>query len=380
MKIMLCAVEPSGDAHGAALMASLKRLAPEVQFTGCGGALMAAEGLESLFPIHPFAVIGPAGALKALPAALAGASRLAQAAAAADVDAAVLIDGWSFARIAARKIRRRSPGTKLFKYVAPQVWASRPHRAKTLAGLFDGVLTLFEFEVPYFEKEGVRTKCVGNGLFQEALRSRGDAAAFRARHGLDAAPLLAIAPGSRSGEIARLMGPFRRTVELAAEGRPELRIAVSVAPSVAPAVRAALQDWPADTIAVPADERFDLFAAADVALAASGTVTTELAIHETPTVVAYRVHWAAAAWARRVYLLDHVSMVNIASGRAVMPEFLQEECRPELMAEALTALLDDPAAREAQRGAFPAALEKLGAGGAHASDLAARTILEWIGG
>ena len=158
LRLLLSAVEPSADAIGAALMAALKERAPGVEFFGCGGPLMAKEGLESLFPIKVFSVIGPVSALKAWPAALSGARRLASAAASNNIDAAILIDSWSFSRIAAEKIKKAAPNAKLIKYVAPQVWASRPKRAHTVARLFDGVLTLFDFKKPWFEKAFSRHK------------------------------------------------------------------------------------------------------------------------------------------------------------------------------------------------------------------------------
>jgi len=377
LRLMLCAVEPSGDALGAALMRELRNKAPNVGFFGCGGALMRAEGLESLFPTEPFSVIGPVGALKALPAALRGAEALAKAAEANEADAAILIDGWSFARIAAKKIKQRAPGVKLIKYVAPQVWGSRPHRAKTVGELFDGVLTLFDFEPAWFEKEGVRTKFVGHSGFQAAAQGRGDGAALRERHGLGEGPLLAVLPGSRHAEVRRLMAAFRRTVEIVCETRPAFKTVIPAAPAVEEAVRAGATDWPGEVLVVGADERYQAYAAADAALVASGTATTELAISETPMVVGYRVDPLSALWVRSVATIRYLSMVNIAADRAIIPEFLQGDCQPEAMAAALAPLLTDTPERRAQLAAFPDALQKFGVGGPPAAALAAATILEW---
>ena len=375
---MLCAVEPSGDAHGAGLIAALRQQAPGAELFGCGGPLMAAAGVESLFPIEPFSIIGPVGALKAYPAALRSAKLLADAALERRADAAIFIDGWAFSKMAAERMRKAAPDVKLIKYVGPQVWGSRPHRAKTLAGLFDGVLTLFEFEPPWFEKEGVRSKCVGNSIFQAAAERRGDAAAFRRAQGIGDSPLLALLPGSRPGEIDRLLDAFRETVEIVSRAKPDLRVAVSMAPGVEAMLRPRLEGWPGAPVLVGAEARYDLFAAADAALAASGTISTELAISATPMVVGYRMHWATAAWVRRVATIRYASMVNIAADREIIPEFLQERCTPAAMAAALLPLFDDASARAAQLEAFPEALAHLGVGGPPASDVAAATLLDWI--
>ncbi len=375
---LLSAVEPSGDALGAALIAALREKAPSARFVGCGGPLMAQAGLESLFPIAPLSVMGPMSALKALPAAMKGADALAACAKENRIDAAVLIDSWAFSQMAAKRIRRAIPHTKLFKYVAPQVWGSRPGRAKKLADLFDGVLTLFAFETDWFAPLGVKTAFVGHPVFQAAARKT-DGAAFRAAHGVGGAPLLAVLPGSRAGEVRRLLEPFEETVELVRAAKPDLRVVIPVAPAVEAQVREGVKGWASAPILIGAAERYEAFAAADAGLAASGTVTTELAIHKTPMAVAYRVGWLSERWARAVITADYVTLVNIAAGRAVAPEFLQQDCRPDAMAKTLLSLLDATPERAAQLDAFPALLPRLGVDGAPAATRAAETILAWMG-
>lgn len=380
MVIAISAVEASGDVLGAALMRALKARRPDIAFVGCGGPMMAREGLASLFPIDGFAVIGPAGALKALPAAMQGADRLAHAAREKKAAAAVLIDSWSFSRLAARRIKAASPTTAVVKYVAPQVWGSRPRRAETLAALFDGVLTLFEFETPWFERLGVPTRFVGSSTFQAAARLADDGAPFRACYGVGEAPLLAVLPGSRRDEARRLTGIFGETVRLLIKKHPSLRICVVLAPAVEEIVRTAVADWPGAPVVVAADDRFAAFSAADAALAASGTVTTELAICRTPMAVGYQVGPLTELWIRSVITTPYVSMVNVAAEREVIPEFLQKECRPEALAAAVAPLLAGGPAREAQLQAFEPALERLGIGGPPAEEAAADTILDWIDG
>ncbi len=377
LKLMLCAVEPSGDALGAALINALRKKSPNVKIYGCGGALMKAAGLESLFPIDPFSVIGPIDAIKALPAAYKAADALALEAEAKSMDAAILIDGWSFARIAAKKIKQRTPEVKLFKYVAPQVWASRPHRAKTVAALFDGVLTLFDFEPNWFDRQGVQTKFIGHSTLQAVAQASGDDAAFRQRHGFGDGPLLAVLPGSRHGEVRRLTAPFRRTVEVLRYAIPELQTMLIAAPVVEAQVRGAAAKWPGGATIIGANERYQAYRAATAGLVASGTATTELAICATPMVVGYRVDWASALWVRRVATIRHVSMINIVADAEIIPEFLQQDCKPEAMATALAPLLTATPERRAQLEAFPEQLQKFGVGGPPAAALAAATILEW---
>lgn len=377
LRFMLCAVEPSGDALGAALMTSLRARKPTAEIFGCGGPRMAEEGHTSLFPIEPLSVMGPVSAVQALPAAVKCANRLAECARDNAVDAAILIDSWAFSRLTAERIRRTSPHTKLFKYAAPQVWASRPGRAKTLARLFDGVLTLLEFEQDWFAPLGVKTAFVGNPTFQEAAQRKADGAAFRDAHGVAAAPLLAVLPGSRKDEVRRLMEQFRQCVDIARAAQPDLRVVIVAAPAVEADVRTRVRNWNGEPAIVGGEERYDAFAAADAALAASGTVTTELSIHQTPMVVAYRVGPLSAMWARSVMTTDEVSLVNIAAGRMVAPEFLQEDCRPDAMAAALLPLLSATPERAAQLAAFRDILPKLGVYGPPAAARAAETILAW---
>lgn len=377
MKFLLCALEPSADALGASLMRSLRERTPAIGFIGCGGPLMAKEGLETLFPIDRFSVIGPTAALKALPAALTAADALARLGATEKPAAAVFIDSWSFSRIAAQKMKRATPGVRLYKYVAPQVWASRPKRAEIAARLFDGVLCLFEFEPVLFEKAGARAVWVGHSGFHSALARPDRAEAFRKSHDLGAAPLLAVLPGSRSAELRRHEAPFGDAMTRVLAVKPETRFVVPAAPGLEPRLQELVQKWPGCPVVVPGAERYDAFQAADAALAASGTVIGELAIFKTPMVVAYRTDLLTAAWARRVLTTNHVSLVNITAGREVAPEFLQERCRGELMAPALLNLLKGGPERAAQLEAFPAIVRKI-TGKEAPAGAAAEALLNWV--
>jgi len=378
-RILVCAVEPSADALGADLMKSMRANAAGIEFLGCGGPLMSGQGLKSLFSIEPFSVMGPIDALRVLPAAKRGARLLAEAAAQEKADAAVLIDGWAFARMIAERIRKVAPKTRLIKYVAPQVWASRPHRAKTVARLFDGVLTLFPFENKWFERENIPTRAVGSSAFQNAAKAKQSVGDFRRRYNIGSGKLLVALPGSRVGEVKRLLEPFRETLDQLRVEVPDLHVVMPAAPSLEDTIQRSTAAWSSQPIIVPASERYCAFAASDGALAASGTVTTELAIFGTPMIVAYRVGWLSAFWFRSVITTPYVSLLNVAAGRAVIPEFLQKACRPDDMAPALVSLFADEHARKAQIEAFPGLLKKLGVGGPPAAEAAAQAVFEWMG-
>jgi lipid-A-disaccharide synthase len=377
-KIMLVAVEPSGDAIGAALIRELKTLHPEATFTGCGGPMMAAEGLESLFPIDALAVMGIADALRVLPEAAKRVEELTRQTETSAVSAVVFIDGWGFSRLCAEKMRKRAPRVKLFKLAAPQVWASRPKRVHEVRALFDGVLCLLPFEPPLFEKAGARAAFIGNPNFQKAWRARGDGARFRERHGLGNAPLLAVLPGSRKAELKRHLGPFGGAVRLLAQRMPGLRVVAIVPSNLEARAGKRIAKWPGDPIFAEREEKADAFAAADVALAKSGTVTTELAINGTPMAVAYKVDPLTAFWIRRTAVSPFVTILNVAAKREVIPEFLQEKCRADLLAAALERLLKDREARLDQLEAFPRLLAYLGVDGPDAAKLAAEKLLEWM--
>ena len=348
--ILLAAAEPSGDAMGAALMVALRARVPDARLIGCGGAAMAGQGLRSAFDTAPLAVMGLGDALRAVPAALGGARRLAGLARAERADAAVLIDAWGFSRLAGAGIARASPETALVKLAAPQVWASRPGRAEAVRDRFDLVLTLLPFEPDLFRGLGTRAVFVGNPNFRAAADAPRDGAAFRARHGLGDAPVLVVLPGSRAGEVARLAPVFAEAARRTLARVPGCRAVIVAAPAVEDAVRRAV--WPDGTVTVPAGDRFDAFDAADAALAKSGTVTTELAVRGVPMTVAYRTGALTAAWARRAVIAPYVSILNVAANAPVVPERLQEDCAPDVLTDDLVRLLTDANAREAQRAAF----------------------------
>jgi lipid-A-disaccharide synthase len=373
--VMLIAAEPSGDALGAALARALKARR-DVRLIGVGGPRMAAEGVESPFDIAPLSVLGVIDALAVYPEVRRRAREVGQLAARERPDVAVLIDSWGFNLRAAHALRRAAPAVKLIKYVGPQVWATRPGRARTLANAVDQLLTIHAFDAPYFEKAGLPTTFVGNPVLGE-IRAATDPAGFRASIGVAPdEPLLLVAPGSRRREVERLLGPFEVAARELAAGRPNLKVAALVAEAVAPIVAEHIKSWPLPVhLAVSETERRDAMAAATAALACSGTVTTELALAGTPMVVAYRLDPPTAAIARLLIRTPYITLFNVAAGRAVAPELLQEACRGPRLAAALAPLLDDPEARRRQSEAQTSALEIMRGGIEDPSGSAAEAVL-----
>lgn len=379
MKLMIVCGEPSGDLLGAQLMVALRALrGDDVTFVGMGGAAMAAQGLDSIAPLEATAVMGIVEIVPAIPKILKLIARVADFAAAEKPDAVIVVDSPEFTQRVARAIRRRDPAIRTVDYVAPQVWAMRPGRAKAMAGYLDLVLALLPFEPPFFEKYGLKAVFVGHPAVERAAKMTG-AEAFRARHAIGAAPLLAVLPGSRSGEVKRLLPVFRDAVAAVAAAVPGLVCVLPAADHVAERVRTETAGWPVPPILVEGEaEKFAAFAAADAALAASGTVTTELALANTPTVVAYKVAPLTAAIARRLITVKYATLTNLILDREVMPEFIQDACTPERLAAAAVRFLTEPAAAESVKTDLHAAMTAMGLGGEAPSIRAAKAVLSFL--
>ena len=379
-RLLLTATEASADLLGAALMTGLReRLDDKVDFIGVGGARMAAEGLRTLFDPSELAVLGAVNALAVYPKVLRRAREVVDLAARERPDAAILIDAWGFSLRVARGLRRRAPQVKIIKYVAPQVWATRPGRAKTLARTVDHLLTLHGFDAPLFAAEGLPTTFVGNPALARDF-SAADGPAFRARMGIAAdAPLLLVLPGSRAGEVKRLSPPFGDAARRVKDRIPDLRVVVAAAETVEAAVRAAVARWPVPvTITTGEADRLSAMTAATAALACSGTVTTELALAGCPFVVGYKLDPFTYEIAKRLLRTRWITLINVAAGAEVAPEFIQDACSGDRLAEALAPWLTEEDRRRAQSKAQGAALQAM-LGGAGAATSAADAVIEVLG-
>ena len=388
-RLFLVAGEPSGDRLGGALLAGLRELASGVEAAGVGGPAMAAQGLESLFPMEDLAVMGAAEVLPRLPLLLRRLRETAAAAAAFAPDALIGIDSPDFCLRAAARVRAVRPGQRVIHYVAPSVWAWRPGRAAKMARVVDHVLALLPFEPPYMEAAGMTCDFVGHPAAAAPQASPAEVAAIRAELGLaPGQPLLILLPGSRRGEVTRLAPVFAETLRGLRAALPGLAAAAPVVAGTADLVAELMPEAaggprlldPRGRPEAEAEARKRaLMAAADAALAASGTVSLELAAAGTPMVIAYRLNPISALIARRLIRIDTATLVNLVTGTRAVPEFLQEDCTSERLIPAVARLLTDPGAAAAQRAAAGETMALLGRGGEPPGLRAARSVLAHLG-
>ena len=371
MKLFLVAGEPSGDRLGAALMAGLRTLAPDVTFAGVGGPLMQAEGMESLFPMEELSVMGIAEVLPKYRHLKRRIRETAHAVIDGGVQALITIDSPDFCLRVARIVKDARPDLRTIHYVAPSVWAWRPGRAAKMAKVIDHVLALLPFEPPYMTAAGMTCDFVGHPVVAEPLATSAERAAFAGE-----GPLILALPGSRRGEVSRLAPVLGEVLERVRAAHPKARVALPTVRGVADLVADLTADWPIrpQIITDPALKR-GAFAAADVALAASGTVSLELAANACPMVIAYRLHPISFWLMRRAALIDTVTLVNLVSETRAVPEFLGPECSADRIAPALLDLLHPGPARQAQLDAMALTMQRLGQGGEPPGLRAARSVL-----
>lgn len=350
--IFLVAGEESGDQLGAGLMRALRARLGQVSFGGVGGHAMEREGLASLFPLSEIAVMGIGAVLARLPRIYRRGLEVVDAVMGAAPDVLVIIDSPEFTHAVARRVRRRMPHLPIVNYVSPSVWAWRPGRAPRMRAYIDHVLALKPFEpAAHLRLGGPPCTYVGHPLVERlgALRpSPGE----RPPIGRDPFTLLVL-PGSRRSEISRLMEPFGAALGLLAEraGRP-LEIVLPAVAHLAGEIRARAEDWPVHSVIVEDEAaKFAAFRRAGAALAASGTVTLELALAGVPMVAAYKVS-KLEEQLRHFIDVPSIVLANLVLGENVVPERVQWNCTPDKLAAALKPLLDDTPERHAQTEAF----------------------------
>ena len=379
MRVFIIAGEASGDRLGAALMAGLKHL-ESVEFQGVGGPLMEAEGLSSQFPMEELSVMGIVEVLPKYFHLKRRIREVAEAILAAKPDVVISIDSPDFCLRVAKIVKAQS-GIRTVHYVAPSVWAWRAGRAAKMGRVIDHVLALLPFEPPLMEAAGMECDFVGHPVVSEPQASAAEVAAFRAEAGLGDAPVLMVLPGSRRGEVARLGPIFGDALREVCAARPELRVVVPTTASRAEDVRALVADWPGGPVVVaPGGEaeadkarKAAAFGAADYALAASGTVSLELAAADVPMVIAYDAAWLSRQIIAWMLKIDTLTLVNLVSETRAVPEFNGKDCRAELIAPGVLRMMETP---EAQHEAMRVTMERLGRGGEAPGLRAARAVLK----
>ncbi len=383
VRVFIIAGEASGDKLGAALMEGLQSLQSGVQFQGVGGPLMESKGLQSRFPMDELSVMGIAEILPKYRHLMRRINETAEAVIAANPDVLITIDSPDFSLRVARRVKART-SIRTVHYVAPTVWAWRAGRAAKMAEVIDHVLALFPFEPPYMTAAGMECDFVGHPVVAEPVAAQAEAEAFRAAHAMGDAPMMLVLPGSRRGEVRRLAPVFGAALKPVLAAHPDMRVVVPTTGNVTEVVRAAVRDWPVEPVILsphgksPEDYgtmKRAAFKAADMALAASGTVSLELAAADTPMVIAYDMSWLSRIIISRMLKIDTVTLVSLVSDTRIIPEFIGKNCDPAKIAPAIEAVLAHP---EAQRAAMAVTMERLGKGGEAPGVRAARAVMRGL--
>ena len=382
LAIAIVAAEESGDALGAALARALVKAESTVQLSGVGGSAMRGAGIASPFPIDELAIIGLTAIPRRLPTILRRIRETADAIVKARPHALVIIDSPDFTHRVARRVRRRAPEIPILDYVSPSVWAWRPGRARAMRGYIDHVLAILPFEPEAHRRlGGPACTYVGHPLVERIaeLRPGADEAARR----LADPPIILVLPGSRSGEVSRLTGVFGAAIERLRARIGPIEPVLPTVPHIERQMRDDVAGWAVQPkIVVDPSEKWAAFRGARAALAASGTVTLELALAGVPMVAAYRLHVIEAVVARAIRLrarLPSVILANLVIGENVVPELLQEDCTPEKLADALAAVVGDTEQRRRQIEGFRRLDQIMKIGGTSPSAQAAGLVLKAAG-
>jgi lipid-A-disaccharide synthase len=358
-KFFLIATEESGDRLGANLMKVLRqRFGDAVQFEGVGGQSMDREGLVSLFPIEELSIIGLAAVAKQLPKVLRLIRTTSAAVIEASPDMLVIIDSPDFTHRVAKRVRAREPSIPIVDYVSPSVWAWRAGRARAMRAYVDHVLALLPFEPEeYWRLRGPPCTYVGHPLIEQIGLLRPDLEEQKRRD--QPPPVLLVLPGSRRSEIRHHMTVFGEALGLLKAEGVAFEPVLATMPHLQEAIAGGLTGWPVQPrVVVGEQEKRAAFRTAHAALAKSGTVTLELAVAGVPMVAAYRVGPVEAWIMRRVIAVNSVILANLVIGENVVPEFLQQDCTPRKLSQALREVLDDTPSRRRQVEAF-AKLDKI---------------------
>jgi len=359
LKIAIVAGEESGDLLGADLIDALRLQTDRlVDLVGVGGDHLAARGLKTFFDPHEIALMGLGAIIKNLPGLVLRIRQTARQIVAEKPDCVLLIDSPDFTHRVAKKIRAADPSIPIVKYIAPSVWAWRPQRARAMRAYIDHVLTVLPFEVDVMERlNGPQATYVGHRLSSYApiIETRAAQLALEPQRSEAGKHTLLLLPGSRRTEIQMLMEPFGRAVEELSQRVEKLEVILPTLPRIEAMVRDLSRDWAVKPLIVVGDEeKWKAFARADAALAASGTVSLELALSRIPSVLSYKADWFARKFLMPKITIWSAALPNIIADEPVVPEFFNEFVRPGMLARNLERLMRPGSARQAQLDGFDA--------------------------
>ena len=377
MKIYLIAGEPSGDLLGSRLMRAILSKQPQTEFFGVGGETMEREGLTSLFDISDLAVMGLFEVIPSIPRILGHIKQTIADIEKVKPDVVFTIDNWSFSARIHKALRKKKLNIPQVHYVAPQVWAWKKKRAKTMYKYIDHLLTLFPYEPKYFTPYGLKTDFVGHPVI-ESLVLYGNKTDFRNRFNIAANnEIMLILPGSRKNEVSRLFPVFLKAAQKFYQKNPKYVFVVPTVKTVEDKVKAMVKQTDLPIIVLNTEtDRYDAFHAAKVALAASGTVALELAMVNVPHLIAYRVSAFTAFLARHFLKIEFVNLTNILLGREIVPELLQENCTDQKILYYINELIKKTNLYEKQISGFEKVREILGLGEQTPSSNAADIIFQ----
>ncbi len=362
IKLAVIAGEESGDLLGADLISALRRKSGHaVELTGVGGHHLEAEGLRSLFSGEEIALMGVSAILKDLPKLLRRIGEAARAIVAARPDCLVTIDSPEFSLRVARKVRALAPEIPIVHYVCPSVWAWRPSRAKAMRPYVDDVLCLLPFEPEALQRlDGPRGTFVGHRLSSEPNILKAAAAHLDVPKSEAEGPrTLLMLPGSRRGEVSRLIEPFGDTARHLVDMGRDFRILLPTVPHVAPMVEVAVAAWPVrPEIILDRDRKWQAFAESDAALACSGTVSLELALARVPSAICYKTDFIARALIPLISVWS-AALPNLIADWPVVPEHFNQFVRPGYLARLIDQLWRDTPSRTAQMAGFAEVARRL---------------------
>jgi len=329
-RLLISCGEASGDLYAGALARELQTIEPGISLAGLGGPRFAAAGGRLLDDYRDLAVTGLTEALAKIPRSLAALRRLSTFARTERPDALVAIDFPEFNFRLARAVR--ALGIPVVYYISPQIWAWRPRRVETIRRIADRMLVIFPFEEAIYRDAGVPVEFVGHPLVDLATPSA-SRDAFLAAHGLSPeAQTVAILPGSRPNEVARILPDLAAAAALVRAAVPTAQFVVARAPHLADALFAPVERGPHRFFRVIEDDTDAVLASADLALTASGTATVQAALHDTPMVIVYRLSPLTYRLARRMVTVGTIGMVNLIAGETVAPELVQDAFTPDAVA------------------------------------------------
>jgi lipid-A-disaccharide synthase len=380
MKIYFVTGEPSGDLLASSLMKALIRKTPDVEFYGIGGETMKSYGLKSLFNMAELTVMGFFEVVPRLPLILKRIKQTVADIEKVNPDILITVDSWGFVKVLLSRLKKKNTTVPKLHYVAPQVWAWKKGRAKNVAKLVDRLMTLLPYEPQYFEKYGLKCDFVGHPVVENRIEEIDDGN-FRTKYNIPSnACILSVLPGSRNSEIKRLVPVFKSAINMLSTKIDNLFVVIPTVETVADEVGKAFENSPVPCrIIMGRDERYAAFKQSTAAIAASGTASLELASCNTPHIVAYRFNPLTNFLADIFVKVEYANLINLLCNKEIIPEFMLDECRADLIAAKTFELMDaktgEKIIRETGEG-----LQKLRLPNILPSEKASEIVIEMISG